>query len=186
MSEFPRYAVLTIALLALSLVAGVGVTIANPQAGQQMLDMLKEALLGAVVESPPAELAVTLFLNNLQACTLMFIGGATLGLLTVFIILSNGIVIGSIMELVREQQGGLYVAAALVPHGIFEIPAFIVSGTLGLLLARALWTEVNGSGDAAVEALGMGRTFLFVVVPLVAAAAVTEAFITPEILNLVA
>lgn len=186
MSEFPRYVVVTTVLLLLSLAAGVAVTIASPEAGQQMLDLLKEALLGEVVDSTPAELAVTLFLNNLQACTFMFLGGATLGLLTAFIILSNGVVIGSIMELVRQQQGGLYVAAALVPHGIFEIPAFIVSGTLGLLLARALWTEVNGSGDAAGEALGMGRTFLLVVLPLVAAAAVTEAFITPEILNLVA
>jgi stage II sporulation protein M len=186
MSEFPRYAVVTTALLLFSLAAGVAVTIANPEAGQQILDMLKEALLGGVIDSTPAELAVTLFINNLQACTLMFLGGATLGLLTAFIILTNGVVIGSVMELVRQQQGGLYVAAALLPHGIFEIPAFIVSGTLGLLLARALWTEVNGNGDAAGEALGLGRTFLFVVIPLVAVAAVTEAFITPEIINLVA
>ena len=186
MSEFPRYALLTIALLAFSLLAGVAVTITNPEAGQQILDMLKEALLGNVIESTPAELAVMLFINNLQACTLMFLGGATLGLLTVFIIMTNGVVIGSVMEFVRQQQGGLYVAAALVPHGIFEIPAFIVSGTLGLLLARSLWIEVNGNGDAAAEALGLGRTFLFVVIPLVAVAAVTEAFITPEIINLVA
>ncbi|NTV00350.1 MAG: stage II sporulation protein M [Methanoregulaceae archaeon] len=186
MSEFPRYAVVTIALLLISLASGVAVTISNPEAGQQILDMLKQALLGEMIDSTPAELAVTLFLNNLQACTLMFIGGATLGLLTVFIIFSNGVVIGSVMELVRQQQGGLYVAAALVPHGIFEIPAFIVSGTLGLLLARALWIEVNKNSDAAAEALGLGRTFLFVVIPLVAVAAVTEAFITPEIINLVA
>jgi uncharacterized membrane protein SpoIIM required for sporulation len=32
----------------------------------------------------------------------------------------------------------------------------------------------------------MGKTFVFVVVPLVAVAAFTEAFITPEILRLVA
>lgn len=186
MSEFPRYALVTIAILLFSLVAGVAVTVTNPEAGQQILDMLKEALLGGVIDSTPAELAVTLFLNNLQACTLMFLGGATLGILTVFIILSNGVVIGSVMEFVRQQQGGLYVAAALIPHGIFEIPAFIISGTLGLLLGRALWIEVTANGDAAGEALSLGRTFLFVVIPLVAVAAVTEAFITPEIINLVA
>jgi stage II sporulation protein M len=186
MSEFPRYAALTTTLLVLSLVAGVAVTVTNPDAGQQMLDLLRETLLGEVIDNTPAELAVTLFINNLQACTLMFLGGATLGVLTVFIILSNGVVIGSVMEVVRQQQGGLYVAAALVPHGIFEIPAFIISGTLGLLLARSLWREATANGDAAGEALGMGRTFLLVVIPLVAVAAVTEAFITPGIINLVA
>jgi stage II sporulation protein M len=186
MSEFPRYAVATIVIFAVSLAAGIAMTIASPETGQQMLDLLKEAIFGEVIDKTPAGLALTLFLNNLQACTFMFLGGATFGLLTAFIILTNGVVIGSVMELVRQQQGLVYVAAALLPHGIFEIPAFIISGTLGFLLARALWLEVNGTGDAAGTALGMGKTFLFVVVPLVAVAACTEAFITPEILNLVA
>jgi stage II sporulation protein M len=186
MSEFPRYALATIIVFAASIGAGIAVAIASPETGQQMLDILKEAIFGEVIGKTPAELAFTLFLNNLQACVLMFLGGATLGLLTVFIILTNGVVIGSVMELVRQEQGLLYVAAALIPHGIFEIPAFIISGTLGFLLARDLWREMNGAGDAANTALTLGKTFVRVVIPLVAVAAVTEAFITPEILNLVA
>jgi stage II sporulation protein M len=186
MSDFPRYAAATVVIFAVSLAAGVALTVASPETGQQMLDLLREAILGEVIDKSPAGLAFTLFLNNLQACTLMFLGGATFGLLTAFIILTNGVVIGSVMELVRQQQGPVYVAAALIPHGVFEIPAFIISGTLGFLLARSLWLEVKGTGDAAGTALGMGKTFLLVVIPLVAVAACTEAFITPEILNLVA
>jgi len=186
MSDFPRYVVITIIIFTAALAAGITVTLSSPETGQQMLDLLKEAIFGEVIDKTPAELALTLFLNNLQACTFMFLGGASLGLLTAFIIMTNGVVIGSVMELVREQQGSLYVLAALLPHGIFEIPAFVISGTLGFLLARALFMEAKGIGDAGEMALGMGRTFLSVVIPLVAVAAVTEAFITPEILNLVA
>jgi stage II sporulation protein M len=186
MSEFPRYAVATIVIFALSLGSGIAISLSSPETGQQMLDVLRQAILGDIIGMTRAELAFTLFLNNLQACTLMFIGGATFGLLTAFIILTNGVVIGSVVEIAFQQQGPLYIAAALVPHGIFEIPAFIISGTLGFLLAGALWTEVNGTGDAAGKARGLGKIFLFVVLPLVAAAAFTEAFITPEILNLVA
>jgi stage II sporulation protein M len=186
MSEFPRYAIATILLFAVALAGGIAVTQASPETGQQMLDVLKQAILGDVIGKTPVELAFTLFLNNLQACTFMFIGGATFGLLTAFIILSNGVVIGSVVDIVRQQQGLVYLTAALLPHGIFEIPAFIISGTLGFLLAHALWVESNGSGDAARSALGLGKIFLFVVLPLVAVAAFTEAFITPAIINLVA
>jgi stage II sporulation protein M len=186
MSEFPRYALATIIIFVASLAAGVAITIANPETGQQMLELLKEAILGQVIDKSPPALAATLFLNNLQACIFMFLGGASFGLLTVFIILSNGVIIGAVMELVRQQQGILYVAAAILPHGVFEISAFVISGTLGFLLARDLWLETKGTGDAAKEALALGRTFLLFVIPLVAVAAITEAFITPEIINLVA
>lgn len=185
MSEFSRSVLVTIFLFLASVVAGVAVTVGNPEAGQQMLEIFKDAILGDILDSSVAMLALKLFLNNLQACTFMFLGGASFGVLTAFIIITNGVVIGSVVELVRGQQGALYIFAALIPHGIFEIAAFIISGSLGFLLARELWREWNGRGDAAGAALGMAKTFLLVVMPLVAIAAFTEAFITPEIIRLV-
>jgi stage II sporulation protein M len=186
MSEFGWYALATVLILTASCAAGVAVTAGNPALGEQVLDLFREAFLGEFLDSTPPALAVKLFVNNLQACTMMFLGGASFGLLTAFIILANGVIIGSVAEIVRQQQGLLSLAAALVPHGIFEISAFVVSGTLGFLLARDLWQELNGTGDAAAAALARGKTFLLVVLPLVAVAAVTEAFITPEIIRLVA
>ena len=64
----------------------------------------------------------------------------------------NGIVIGAIMEIVHKDHTPLFVAAALLPHGIFEIPAFIISGALGILLAQSLIAEWYGSGDTAIAA----------------------------------
>lgn len=186
MSEFSRSTLFTLFIFLASIVAGILVTVGNPEAGQQMLNIFKETLLPEFLANSPAMLAVKLFLNNLEACIFMFLGGASLGVLTAFIIMTNGVVIGSVIELFRQQEGILYIAAALIPHGIFEISAFIIAGSLGFQLARELLREWNGEGDAAVAALGMGRIFLRVVIPLVAIAALTEAFITPEIIRLVA
>jgi stage II sporulation protein M len=186
MSEFYRYALVTILVFSASCAAGVLISVEHPGAGEQLLGMFRDAIVGEILDSSPSVMAVKLFANNLQACVFMFLGGASFGLLTAFIILANGVVIGAVAELVYQQQGLLYIAAALVPHGIFEISAFVVSGTLGFLLARELWQEWNGAGDAAASTVAMGKTFVFVVVPLVAVAAFTEAFITPEILRLVA
>ena len=84
--------------------------------------------------------------------------------------------------------GGLvaFVAAAIVPHGIFEIPAFILAGAFGILLAQSLIAEWYGSGDTAADARGYGKLFVTVVLPLLATAAVVEAFITPVVIHLVA
>ena len=101
------------------------------------------------------------------------------------ILSANGLLIGVVTELVRSQQGALYVVAALVPHGIFEIPAVLISGGLGFLLARALIAEWHGAADAAAEARSLARLFLRVVIPLLAVAAVVEAFITPAILSMI-
>jgi stage II sporulation protein M len=78
------------------------------------------------------------------------------------------------------------VMAAILPHGIFEIPAFIIAGALGFTLAGGMWKELTGAGDAASTGLAVGKYFLTLVVPLVAVAALVEAFITPYILQFVA
>jgi stage II sporulation protein M len=184
--QFWNAAGVVIFFFALSLVTGVLLTARNPEIGAEFLQLFKDAIMGEIIDNEPLLLAVKLFLNNLQACILLFLGGATFGVLTFFIIGTNGLVIGAIIELVREQQSLTYVLAAIVPHGIFEIPAFIISATLGVLLARSLWKELYRKADAAGEALRLARVFLTVVIPLVAIAAFTEAFITPEIIRLIA
>ena len=130
--------------------------------------------------------ASRLFANNLEACILLFLGGASFGILTIFIMSLNGIVIGAIMEIVHKDHTPLFVAAAILPHGIFEIPAFIIAGALGILLAQSLIAEWYGKGDTAADASRFARFFVLYVLPLVAIAACVEAFITPVVIHLVA
>jgi len=165
---------------------GAGAVYADPNLGKELVRVVKEQIIGNVLDKDPFVLASKIFLNNLEVCLFLFLGGASFGLFTVFIIGVNGLVIGGIVELAREQQGLLYVAAAIVPHGILEIPSFVIAGGLGVVLAEALWTEWRtGEPGAAEAATAAGRIFLRIVIPLVALAAIIEAFITPQILNLV-
>jgi stage II sporulation protein M len=158
----------------------------NPAIGDQLMSLFEKEVAGEMSADNPVDMCAKLFCNNLGACILLFLGGASFGILTIFIMSINGIVIGAIMEIVHETHSALFVAAALVPHGIFEIPAFIISGALGILMAQGLIAEWYGDGDSAKEAGRYGRLFLFIVLPLVAAAACVEAFITPVIIHLVA
>ena len=172
-------------LFAVSIAIGVGFVILNPEFGDEVLSLFNEQVVGQILSDSLAVLAFKIFLNNLTTCVLLFLGGASLGLVTMLILSANGLLIGVVTELVRSQQGALYVVAALVPHGIFEIPSFLIAGGLGLLLGQELIAEWHGRGDAAARALPLARLFLRVVVPLLSVAAIVEAFITPAVLSVI-
>jgi len=164
---------------------GIVLTMNDPAIGQGFLTLFKDMVMEGITGDSPAVLCLKIFLNNLQACLLLFLGGASFGVATLFILSTNGLVIGSIIEVVREQQGIELILAAIVPHGIFEIPSFILSGALGFLLAKALHDEWHGIGDASSSAAQYGRVFVVFILPLILLAAFVEAFITPQIINLV-
>jgi stage II sporulation protein M len=158
----------------------------NPAIGEELMKLFEKEVAGQMDGTNSVNMCLKLFANNLQACILLFLGGASFGILTIFIMSLNGIVIGAIMELVSKDHTALFVAAAILPHGIFEIPAFIIAGALGILLAQSLIAEWYGGGDAAADARRFGRMFVLYVLPLVTIAACVEAFITPVVIHLVA
>ncbi|MCQ1539464.1 stage II sporulation protein M [Methanocalculus taiwanensis] len=170
----------------LSALVGAGLVIHNPQIGETFMQVLSGALdLEKLMEQPPLMLAAMLFVNNLQACIILFLGGVTFGILTVFVLATNGVIVGAVAQISNELQGGLYVIAALLPHGLFELPALFISGALGLMLSGAIQRELLEGGDAAHDAGRYTVIFAKTVTPLLVLAAITEAFITPGIIVLV-
>ncbi|WP_298668187.1 stage II sporulation protein M [uncultured Methanofollis sp.] len=183
--EFLPYLVGAVVIFAVGIVAGYGVSASGDPAADQILDAIMGGVFSQILGDNPLMLAVKIFLNNLQACVLLFLGGATFGLLTFFILFSNGLVIGLFADQIAEKVGPLGLIAGLVPHGVFELPAIFIAAALGLALARSVLADARGQGDAAADAARLGGLFLRVVVPLLAVAAVIEAFITPALLQIV-
>jgi len=169
-------------LFAVSVGLGAAVVAREPSIGVEVTSLFSEEVVSGLISDSPAVLAGKLFLNNLGVCLLLFLGGASFGVVTGLVLAVNGLLIGMVTEIVRQEQGLLYVAAALLPHGVFEVPAFLIAGALGLLLGRELFAEWYGKGDAAALAMPLSDLFLRTVIPLLAAAAIVEAFITPAVL----
>lgn len=166
---------------------GAGAIAAGADQGvvDRIIASLEQAGFYDLSTEEPLSLTVIIFLNNLQAALLIFLGGATLGVLTLFILATNGIVIGVVWQMMQNEGGIIGFLVGILPHGIFEIPALLIAGSLGLLLAEELYHELKGRGDAAALAKTLTRTFLLIVIPLLAVAAVIESFITPQLLNMV-
>ena len=157
----------------------------NEEIAEPLIKSIKEEMYAFVMDENPAVLSLKLFLNNLEAAVLLFIGGATFGLVTMFVLMTNGIIIGFVISYASEEKGILPIMASIIPHGIMEIPAFLIAAGLGLLLSVSLWDEFKGPGDAASDAKALAQKFILLVIPLLAFAAITEAFITPQIIDLV-
>lgn len=184
--ELLRYFLISLLIFVAACIGGFLAARTDPAFGEALLTLFQQMVADEIMKGDPPYLALQLFLNNLQACVLLFLGGAAFGIVTLFILSFNGIVIGGIMEVVSGKTGNMTMLAAIIPHGIFEIPAVIGSATLGMMLGRAVMLELTGQGNASERALVLGRLFLRYVVPFVAIAACIEAFITPAVLQLVA
>ena len=78
-----------------------------------------------------------LMFNNIRSSFFALTFGILTVIFPIFVILLNGYLVGFVSSF-SVAQGGLVVLWRLVPHGIFEIPAFLISVGLGFKLGLEL------------------------------------------------
>ncbi|KAA3648112.1 MAG: hypothetical protein DWQ07_03710 [Chloroflexi bacterium] len=127
-----------------------------------------------------------IFVQNVRAYILAMLAGLfTYGVLGVLILMLPMFIIGYLTATVATAgiNPFLFLTAFVVPHGIFEIPAIALAGALILRTGASLAASVRG--ESVSEGLlrsvtDWAKIFLAVVLPLMFAAAVVEALITPQ------
>jgi len=139
-----------------------------------------------------AGLFLRVLLNNLRATLIVLaIGLIPYLFLSAIGPLLNGGLVGVFTAYL--QHAGLSLAhavwAGLAPHAVFEIPAMLYAASLGLELSQKMTRKMNPaeaakSGPFVRLLLRAIRSWALIVVPLLAAAAAVEAFITPALLRL--
>ncbi len=125
-------------------------------------------------------MASSIVANNIQVTFATFAGGITAGLLSVILLVTNGISFGSVIGLYVTKGIGSLLLAFVAPHGVLELFAICVAGGGGFLLATALVLPGQRTRrEALVEnvrravRLIAGSTFLLVI------AGSIEGFISP-------
>ncbi len=116
-----------------------------------------------------------LFTHNLSVSLAAFALGITLGIGTAWMMFYNGVLLGALGAVFLEAHQFTAFATGVLPHGVLEIPAALIGGASGFLLARGLifarpWSRLE---ELAFE----GKEALFLVagcVPLLAVAALLE------------
>lgn len=129
---------------------------------------------------PKLELAAAIFLNNTIKALLVIVGGLALGLFPVIFLLANGAALGFVLSASMRSRGVLTALLAILPHGIFELPAILLATSMGLLLGGCAIKKFFHHGETSIRselALAL-RFFMRIVVPLLVIAALVESFFT--------
>jgi len=144
---------------------------------------------------PPFDLFKLIFLNNIGHFWNPFrvwvwiplVGALSLG----YELLLNAVLIGGVASLVSITRGPAYAAVGLLPHGVIEIPAFIMEfvalARWHVTTTRLVHEKMGGrSVDRPLLMNGLKDTVVMSVISvlLFAIAAYVESYITPRLLGL--
>jgi uncharacterized membrane protein SpoIIM required for sporulation len=119
--------------------------------------------------------------NNIGVMFMAFAGSMTGGLLTLYIMLLNGINIGAIFGLLQAHglSGGL--AEFVAAHGPIELSVIFLSGGCGLYVADGLFRPgLFSRKDALVLRARVAVQIILGSVPLLILAGIIEGFISPS------
>lgn len=79
-----------------------------------------------------------LMTHNARVAILSLAFGIAFGIGTVILLFYNGVILGAVaLDYLRAGQG-TFLCGWLLPHGVIEIPAFLIAGQAGLTIAGAL------------------------------------------------
>jgi uncharacterized membrane protein SpoIIM required for sporulation len=135
------------------------------------------------VDSPM--MSATIMTNNIQVAFLAFAGGITFGLLTVYVLIYNGIIVGAIAALFWHYGKSYEFWAYIVPHGMIELTAIFIAGGAGLLMGYKLFVPGAYSRGYVLKQQAKRSVLLLLgTIPLFVIAGIIEGFITPSTLSL--
>lgn len=159
--------------------AVVGAALMAATAPQALADAA--TALGAEPPYPDRLTTWTVLRNNLLALGVTATGALTFGLTTAFSLFFNGLLLGAVV--VAADAPPLPLAAALVPHGVLELPAFWLVAAVAFRIAARLVGYLRGTVDRALtrSELAEAAALVGIAVCLLAVAAWVEATLTPRI-----
>lgn len=134
----------------------------------------------------------SIMINNISVCLKAIFGGVAFfvpqvpiitppGAFTVFILIFNGLMIGSVATLVAQTDLAYDLWAFVFPHGSLELPAIFLAGGAGLLLARAILLPGKYRRMDALQVYGrQAAELVYGIVPMLIIAGIIEGFYSPS------
>ncbi len=127
-----------------------------------------------------ASFSSQLMTHNTQVSLLALALGLTWGVGTVILLFYNGVILGAVALDYLAAGQGAFLLGWLLPHGAVEIPAILVGGQAGLVLAGALlgWGDRTPLGERFRQVRGGVLTLIAGVALLLVWAGLVEAFLS--------
>jgi uncharacterized membrane protein SpoIIM required for sporulation len=119
--------------------------------------------------------------NNIRVSFMAFAGGVTAGLLTIYIMVFNGLMLGGLTGLTAHHGVGWELWHFVIGHGVIELSTIFIAGGSGLMLG---WSIINpgllSRRDALLLAARKALYLILGCIPLLIIAGLIEGFISPN------
>jgi uncharacterized membrane protein SpoIIM required for sporulation len=139
-----------------------------------------ELWMGSILGVEPVA-STSIMTNNMAVAFKAVGGGITAGLITIYILAFNGLLIGAIATLVGQNNLAYPFWAFVFPHGSLELPAIFLAGGAGLAIARGLLFPGKYRRADALKIYGaQAAQLVFGIVPLLFVAGIIEGFFSPS------
>lgn len=119
--------------------------------------------------------------NNIQVALKAFAYGVLLGLGTLYVLVANGLMVGTFIAVGANNGALLRFAAVVAPHGVAELSAICIAGGAGLMLGHAVVDPGDRlRGDALKLAAREAVKLALGTVPMFVVAGIIEGMISPQ------
>lgn len=129
--------------------------------------------------------AAFIFFKNVSTLILGFIFSPLLLLLPILSLVANGWLLSAVSATVVQQSSLLLLLAAILPHGVFELPAIVMGEAAALNFGTAALTALifPQKRGGLKPKLKQSAKYLLVAFAFLVPAAIIETYITPLLLR---
>ncbi len=134
---------------------------------------------------PRSSVLAIIFIKNVSALLISFVLSPIFCVVPVLALTINGWLIGLVSTSVIQEKSLGYLLRGVVPHGIFELPAFIIGEAVALSFGTAVILAVlkGEKGSLVWSNLKHNLRYLIVAFILLLPAAIIETYLTPLLLR---
>jgi len=190
--QLAPYTLLAFLIFLLPAIIAFGAVVRQPQSIYTIMGENVEVLVQQVEEGKMwteiplfVRSAASTFIltNNIKVMFLTFAGGVTAGLLTFYVLLSNGLHMGALFGLLQVHGMSGKLAEFVVAHGFIELSVIFFIGGVGLYIGDGLLRPgLQSRRDALMERTMTGVRAVLGCIPLLIVAGIIEGFLSPSIL----
>ncbi len=174
-------------LFAVPAIVGYGLTFTNPDVARPLgLEAERASLANArtwtdipLQERPYA--SAFIMGTNIRVSILAFAGGVSFGLFTVYLLATNGLVIGAVLGLTAHYDMSHVLLDFIIAHSVVELSVIFFAGGAGLVIG---WALLNPGPyrrrDSLVVAARRVVPLVVLAIPLLVFSGLLEGFLSPS------
>ena len=181
------YTVAAFAIFLVGALVGLVLTMVRPEFMHQILGPYmvstiekREMWTHSIVGIKPVA-SSSIMTNNIGVSFATFASGISGGVLTLYLLAFNGLMLGVIGAACWTAGMSLKLWSFVAPHGVLELPAIFIAGGAGLRLAEGLLFPKNLSRrDSLRTAGGEAVRLVLGTIPMLIVAGILEGFLSPS------